>query len=105
MATMISEVFAAFKSAGVEDAKAQAAAEAMSAQGDRLTDVRDELRQEIRNARDEARQEAAKLRVDLADVRGSVRLLQWQMVAVFGPIVGLFWMMLRVAAKIGALPG
>ena len=142
MATMISEVFTAFKSAGVDDEKAQAAAEAMSAQGERLTVFRDELRQEIRGVRDELRQEIRDVRDELrqeirgvreelgqeirgvrdearqesrsvrdearqesARLRGSVRLLQWQMLSVFALLGGLFWMLFRVAAKVGALPG
>ncbi len=145
MATMISEVFAAFKSAGVDDDRARAAAEAMAAQGERLMDVRDELRGEIRGVRDElrdvrdelrgeihtwrdelrgeirtvrdelrgeirtvrdeARSGAAKLREGQADLRGSVRLLQWQVAALYAMFAGVFWLLFRVAAKVGALPG
>ncbi len=70
-----------------------------------IQDVRDALKRDIAASRDEARQEASKLRVELTDLRGSIRLLQWQMVPVYGGLGGLFWMMFRIAAKVGALPG
>ena len=72
-------------------------------------DVRDELRQELHAFRDDLRQEIRSWRDEAreytAELRRSVRLLQWLMLMVFAALGGVFWMLFRVAAKVGALPG
>lgn len=79
MATMIVEIYDALRSVGVAEDKAMKAAEAM-----------------------------ATLEPQFAALRSDIRLLRWQINAVIGVLVVLggpsLWLLVRVAAKLGALP-
>jgi hypothetical protein len=81
MTTMIAEVYDALVEAGASEQKARAAAEAVASYDDRFN----------------------RLDMAIADIKSSIRLIQWQLAAVW--IVGApsVWLMLRIAAKVGAL--
>jgi hypothetical protein len=44
------------------------------------------------------------LAAEIADARSDVRLLKWQIAALFAITAPTLWLVLRVAAKVGALP-
>jgi hypothetical protein len=78
MATMLSEVYEAFRSVNIDEARAQAAAEALSAFESRFAELRSDLRM-------------VNLKLDV--VIGVLVL--------FG--LPLTWLVFRMAAKMGAL--
>lgn len=79
MAVMVSEVYDALREIGVSEEKARAAAEAM-----------------------------ATLEPQLTSIRSDLRVLKWQVGALFALFafvtVPTLWLVLRIAAKVGALP-
>ena len=133
MATMISEVYDALLDAGASEEKARRAAETLANYDNEFhridqhlsaLDVRleqrfseIETRMEQRFSEIETRMEqrfsGVDARFNAVDVRfgqidGRMRLLQWQVGALFAlfaaTTVPTLWLVLRVAAKIGALP-
>ncbi len=86
MATMISEVYDALIDAGASEGKARAAAETLASYESRFTS----------------------LEMGLERIRGKLVVLQWQVGAIFALITVLtvptLWLVLRIAAKMGALP-
>ena len=81
MTTMIAEVYDALIEAGASHEKARKAAEAIASYDDRFN----------------------RIDVSLAEIKSSIRLLQWQMAAVWLIGAPSVWLMLRIAAKVGAL--
>jgi hypothetical protein len=81
MTTMIAEVYDALIEAGASEEKARKAAEAIASYDDRFN----------------------RIDVALAEIRGSIRLLQWQVGAIALIGVPSLWLLLRIAAKVGAL--
>ena len=85
MTTMIAEVYDALIEAGASEEKARKAAEAIASYDDRFN----------------------RIDLSLAEIRGSLRLVRWHLTAIWAVItvVGLpgVWVMLRIAAKVGAL--
>lgn len=81
MTTMITELYDALISAGASEDKARKAAEVVAAYDDRFN------------------------RIDLAltEIKSSVRLLQWQLAAVWLVGAPAVWLLLRIGAKVGAL--
>ena len=71
MTTMIAEVYDALKSAGADDDKARAAAEAIAGHRDATTDLQTEMRTEF------------------ADIRGELKLLKWMLGFVLVGVAGL----------------
>lgn len=86
MTAMISEVYQAFKEASVSDETARKAAEAIAAYDSRF----------------------ASLELKIERLDGRVSLVQWMIGGVYVLVtlagVPSVWLLLRVAAKIGALP-
>jgi hypothetical protein len=85
MATMISEVYDAFKEAGVSDETARKAAETLASYESQFAGIRGEL----------------------SDIRGDLKLVKWMIGTVFVGVLALggpsLWLLLGVAAKVGAL--
>jgi hypothetical protein len=85
MTTMIAEVYDALIEAGASEEKARKAAEAIAGYDDRFNRI--ELR--------------------LGGIDGRLRLMQWQLGAIWAvmTVVGIpsVWLLLRIAAKVGAL--
>ncbi len=122
MATMISEVYDALLDAGASEEKARRAAETLANCDNEFhridqhlsaLDVRLEQRFSEIETRMEQRFSGVDARFNAVDVRfgqidGRMRLLQWQVGALFtlfaATTVPTLWLVLRVAAKIGALP-
>ena len=79
--TMIAEVYDALVEAGASEDKARKAAEAIAAYDDRFN----------------------RIDIALAEIKSSMRLIQWQVGAI--AIIGLpsLWLLLRIGAKVGAL--
>ena len=71
MTTMITEVYDALRSAGADEQKARAAAEAIAAHQRDATELRTEIRTEF------------------ADIRSELKLLKWMMGLVLAGIVSL----------------
>lgn len=86
MATMISEVYDALLDAGASEEKARRAAETLASYDS----------------------EFHRIDMRLERIEGRIRLLQWQVAAIFALIgvltVPTLWLVLRVATKVGALP-
>src|SRR5215469_6865570 len=81
MTTMIAEIYDAFKEANVSDATARKAAEAVAAYEARF----------------------AGLELKLEQIGGRVNLLTWMVGLNFTVTLGVLWLLLRTAAKVGAL--
>ena len=81
MAVMISEVYDALREVGVSEEKARRAAEAVAVQEPRFTAI------ETRLTRVETR----------------LGVLQWMVGGLYAFMVPALWLLLRVAAKMGAL--
>jgi len=81
MTTMIAEVYDAFKEANVSDATARKAAEAVAAYEARF----------------------AGLELKLEQIGGRMNLLTWMVGLNFTVTLGVLWLLLRTAAKVGAL--
>ncbi len=86
---MISEVYDALREAGASEDKSRKAAEAVAAYDNRFASI------DLKLAAVDARFE---------EVKGSLRLLQWQVAALYAITVPTLWLVFRVAAKVGALP-
>ena len=82
MATMISEVYDALLDAGASEEKARRAAETLASYDN----------------------EFHRINVRLDRIEGRIGLLQWQVGALFAIVAPTLWLVLRVAAKVGALP-
>jgi len=81
MTTMIAEVYDALIEAGASEEKARKAAEAIASYDDRF----------------------ARIDVALANIDGRLRLLQWEVGGMAVLLLPSLWLLLRVAAKVGAL--
>jgi hypothetical protein len=81
MALMLAKTYAAFKAAGVADAEAQAAAEEIAGYENRLVSIDGKV----------------------AAVESNVRLLTWMVGGIYLIGVPSLWLLLRMAAKVGAL--
>ena len=81
MSLMIAEVYDALISAGAPEDKARKAAETLAAYDDRL----DRIERRV------------------AGVEYRLRLLQWQVGVLMVALAPGFWLLLRVASKVGAL--
>ena len=81
MTTMIAEVYDAFIEAGASEEKTRKAAVAIASYDDRFN----------------------RIDVALAEIKGSLRLMQWQLLAVWVIGAPSVWLLLRIAAKVGAL--
>ena len=87
MTTMVAEVYDAFIAAGAPEDKARAAAEALANYDDRFNRIGHQVQ----------------------DVRADLRPVKWQigLVAAALVVIGLpsLWLLVRIAARTGALPG
>lgn len=81
MTTMIAEVYDALVEAGASEEKARSAATVLAAYDDRFN----------------------RIEITLARIEGRLRFMQWEIGAI--AIIGLpsLWLLLRIAAKSGAL--
>ena len=81
MTTMIAEVYDALIEAGASEEKARKAAEAIAGYDDRFN----------------------RIDVALTEIKGSLRLMQWEVGGMAIVLLPSLWLLLRVAAKVGAL--
>ena len=94
MTTMVTEVYDALLSAGAPEGKARLAAEVLANYDDRFN----RLERQIDRVRGD-------LERQIGEVKTDVRLLKWQVAALFAMTAPVLWLVLRIAAKVGALPG
>jgi hypothetical protein len=113
MPIMLSKTYAAFKAAGVPEAEAQAAAEELASYENRLHSIDNRLGAiDGRLAGLDGR--VSKIEAHLAGLDGRVTkieadlfVLKWMVAGIYGVLtiagVPSVWLLLRVAAKVGAL--
>ena len=130
MTTMISEIYDALRSANADEALARRAAEALATHDQRfgglereISDMRAAIGAQIGGLRTDMERQFGGIErqfggverqfggiaAELGALKGDIRLLKWQ-IGLIGAVmvaIGLpsLWLLVRLAAKAGALPG
>jgi len=96
MPAMLSKLYHALLGAGVDDATATAAAEEAALGDQRFADLRldiekrfSDLRLDMETRFGDVEKRCAEVRVDVAQLRGEMRVLVWQSRLTLGGVVGL----------------
>ncbi len=84
MTTMISEVYDAFRSAGADEEKSRAAAQAIADYQRDISELKTELKQDISELK-------AELRQDIYELRSGYRLMQWMLTFNLTLTVAILW--------------
>ncbi len=80
MTTMISEVYDAFRSAGADEDKARAAAQAIADYQRNISELKTELKQDI-----------SELRTAISELKSGQRLMQWMLAFNLAMNVAIMW--------------
>jgi hypothetical protein len=98
MTTMISEVYDAFKSVGITDDKARAAAEALDQNNAKSFD---KLERKIDARFDATESRLGKFEEKFGDLKTSVKVLQWVVLGFLAPAqLGIFYLLLQIMSRI-----